>query len=317
MKRDRAQQRLDQLRSLRSAPVTPQSREIIASALADASNVVAARAAALVEELQLRELTTDLLTAFGRFLGGNDKACDASNAIAKALYALDFTEPEPYLLGVHHVQMEGSYGPPVDAAAELRGVCAMGLAQTKHDGVLEELAVLLNDAWPGPRLAAAKAIGCCNQAAGIPLLLFKVLIGDKEPDVITECLISLLALSIPRTLTFVAEQLSSHDDARAESAAIALGAVRDDRAFEVLRAKWDATAFGEIRGALLTAMASSRNERAIQFLVSMIASEPVRTAAMAVKALGMHRHDERIRTLVQNAAAARPELAATIRAEFG
>ena len=80
------------------------------------------------------------------------------------------------------------------------------------------------------------------------------------------------------------------------------------RAFEALRAKWDATAFGSIRERILHAMAMSRMDQAIDFLIRLALEEPIRTAAMAVKALSIHRRDARIRELLQDAASKRKEL---------
>src|ERR1051325_3831837 len=57
-----------------------------------------------------------------------DKACAATTQIVNALYELDYVEPEVFLQGIHHVQMEGSFGPPVDAAA-----CQTGQSLRGHD----------------------------------------------------------------------------------------------------------------------------------------------------------------------------------------
>ena len=46
------------------------------------------------------------------------------------------------------MQKEGSFGPPVDVAAELRGVCALGLVKIGYGDVLVELTDLLADVEP-------------------------------------------------------------------------------------------------------------------------------------------------------------------------
>ncbi len=322
MKRDRTQQRLDQLRAARLAPASNDSVRTLAAALEDPSNYVVAKAAEIVEQGLVAGLEPDLLTAFHRILGPErDRGCEAATAIAKALYALDYREPEPYLRGIRHRQLEASFGPPVDVATTLRGVCALALVQTPYDRTLDELARLLTDEYAPPRLSAARALGCTGFADGcIPLLMFKVYTGDTEFEVIAECMASMLALSVPRSLAFVADQLDSSDPDRSEAAAIALGAVRDERAFETLRIKWDSTAFGPIRERILQAMAASRSDKAVEFLTGLIAEEPARTAALAMHALAMHRRDERIRSLVQDAMKKREnvkDLEAVFSSSFG
>jgi len=44
------------------------------------------------------------------------------------------------LVGARHVQPEKSWGPPVDSAAQLRGICLLGLIRAGHPRQLEVLA---------------------------------------------------------------------------------------------------------------------------------------------------------------------------------
>jgi HEAT repeat protein len=304
MKRDRTQQRLDQLRTASLRPDTEASITILREALTqDTSNYVTAKAAAIIESALIRDLTPELLAAFDRLFTdpkGKDRGCEALTAIAKALYAIDYQEPAPYLRGIRHTQMEG-FGGNTDVATGLRGVCALALAQTRYERTLEELVLLLTDRYPQPRWSAARALGCTGLDAVIPLLMFKVLTGDEEPQVLAECMIAMLALSVGRTLPFVIEQLDSSDADRAECAAIALGSVRDEKAFTALREKWDSTAFGPIRERILHAMSASRTDTAIEFLLNLLAREPARTATLAANALALHKRDERICRLVHEA----------------
>lgn len=315
-KRDRTQEQLDQLRQIRThaADSIPALKE----AMGSPSNYVVAKAAEIAEEALLKPLTDDLLAAYQRFMADApklDKACAATTAIVKALYALDYQDPAPYRRGIRHHQFEGLG--PVDIATELRSVCALGLAQTRDEGVLDELVVLLADAEARARLSAARAIGCRNEVAAIPVLMLKVLLGDAEFEVLAECMAAMLAIATnPRTLRFVVDQLDSADTDRAEAAAIALGSIRDERAFEAIRAKWNVTVTGPIRERLLQAMSMSRTESAIQFLLGLVAEEPVRIAVMATEALAIHRRDSRIEALVAQLAVQRPEIANAIRSAF-
>ena len=314
MKRDRTQQRLDQLRTVKNSPESAESRMILADALKDPSNYVAAKAADLIEQFRVPELVPSLLAAYDRHFG--DRGCEATTALAKALYALDYQHPEPYLKGIRHRQMEG-YGTQSDVASGLRGVCALALVLTNHPKTIDELTLLLTDEEAPARLSAARALGCTGQESVIPLLMFKVYTGDDEMEVLAECMASMLAVSIPRSLEFAIQQLDSSNAARSEASALALGSVRDERAFEALRQKWDSTAFGEIRERVLHAMAASRTDKAIEFLMGLVKDEPERTAALAVKALSIHRRDSRIISMIEEAGRLRLDLQAAIRSAFG
>lgn len=319
VKRDRTQQRLDQLRAARSTPGSEESIRILRDALKDPSNYVVAKAAEIIEQGLVAETVPALLEAFDRFFAAqNDRGCEALTSIAKALYALDYQVPDPYLKGIRHHQPEG-YGTQTDVATGLRSVCGLALVQTSCDRTLEELVLLLTDEYAIVRQSAARALGCTGLAdAVIPLLLFKVHTGDAELEVIAECMVSMLALAPRRTLPFIVEQLDSSDSDRAEAAAIALGTLRSEEAFDALRQKWDATAFGTIRERILHAMAASRTDPAIAFLTRLVAEEPFKTAVQALRALAMHRRDSRIRGLVEEAVARRGrELEAAFSSTFG
>src|SRR5207253_10764017 len=99
--------------------------------------------------------------------------------------------------GMRIVQREPVWGDPpwVDTAAELRGVCALGLAQTGDPDAVVEIAALLADPERAARANAARAIGAAGRADGIPPLRYQALTGDEDPQVTTECFGALLALA--------------------------------------------------------------------------------------------------------------------------
>jgi len=194
-KRDRTQEQLDQLRDIRGQAAA--SIPALEDALRSTSNYVVAKVAAIIEDEALRQMTSQLLAAFDRFMPDApriDKGCAATTAIVKALSALDYRDPAPYRRGIRHHQNEGLG--PIDVATELRGACAMGLAQTNDDRAMDELVLLLTDSEAPARLSAARAIGCRNDATGIPVLMLKVHLGDREVEVLAECMASILAISL-------------------------------------------------------------------------------------------------------------------------
>src|SRR5260370_36897336 len=128
-----------------------------------------------------------------------DQGCKALIAIAKALATMDQPAPQVYFAGIRHVQKEGSFGPPVDAAAPLRGLCAQGLVRMSHPDALLEGVTLLADPEIAARAGAVRALGESGQSEGVLLLRLKALLGDDE-EIMDECFAALLRLSPPPPL---------------------------------------------------------------------------------------------------------------------
>jgi hypothetical protein len=306
---ERALNRLSELRHAEpSDTVTTELREF----LRNRSNLVVAKAAMVIRELSLVALIPDLVAAFGKFMADAprlDKRCAALTAIASALYELDYVEPQPYLAGIKHVQLEGSYGPPVDEAAKLRAVSAQGLLRTRHADRLSEVVESLVDREPAARIGAIRALGVNGGEAGVLLLRFKVLTGDAEPAVMAECFSALLAASADKSVKFVANYIDSDDEATAAAAMLALGESRLPAAYSVLKEKWNRTLLMPVKRALLAAMAALKLEEPIAFLISLVESANAETAAAAVEALSIYRHNERVSDSVRTAALTRKEKA--------
>lgn len=121
---------------------------------------------------------------------------------------MDYAEPEIYLQGIHHVQMEGSFGPPVDAAAKLRANSALALARTAYPAALDEVVSLLVDEWPEARVGAVRALAVNGGEAGALLLKLKILLGESEPDVLAECFSGLLTAAPEKSVRLVAVSLT-------------------------------------------------------------------------------------------------------------
>src|SRR5579862_135441 len=108
------------------------SRDVaeLRTALRDRNNFLVSKAAAIAGELGIRELIPDLAAAFERFLrdpAKSDPQCWAKNAIAKALKDLNYHEPDFYVRGLKHIQLEPVWGGQEDSAAALRGACVLAL----------------------------------------------------------------------------------------------------------------------------------------------------------------------------------------------
>ena len=103
-------------------------------ALGHRNNFIVAKAADLVRDFRMAQLTPALLTAFDRFFDNpvkTDPQCWAKNALSRALAALDYQEAEIYLRGMRHIQMEPVWGGQSDTAGTLRATCALALVQCR------------------------------------------------------------------------------------------------------------------------------------------------------------------------------------------
>jgi hypothetical protein len=301
---------LNRLGELRHAGASEKLVEEVRGFLRNRSNLVVAKAAKVARELQIKALIPDMVAAFDKLMADAprlDKRCAATTEIVSALYELNYEEAAPYLAGLKHIQMEASFGPPVDEAAKLRAVSAQGLARTRHPNVLAEVTQLLVDREPAARIGAVRALGVNGGEAGILLLRLKVLTGDIEPAVLGECFSGLLEASPAKSVPFVAKYIDSEDGDVAQAAMLALGESRLAAAFEVLREKWARTVAMPVRRILLSAMAASRLDDAIAFLISLVETASVPTAAAAVEALSIYSGNERVRKSVGDAVSVRSE----------
>jgi HEAT repeat protein len=306
-KPDPVEQALDRLATLKNKAVGPAELKAF---LGNRSNLVVAKAAKIACQARATELVPELVRAFHRLMENPsklDKGCAATTEIAGALYELDYAEPEVYLLGIHHVQMEASFGPPVDAAAKLRGISAMSLARTRHRAALDEIVSLLVDEWPEARIGAVRALAANGGPAGALLLKLKILTGENEPAVLAECFSGLLAAAPERSLPLVVGFIDSKDMAVAEGALLALGSSRLPEALDLLKGGWERTACGPLRKTALLAIAMIRSEAAIEFLMTLLEDCSASVAKDVIAALALFCSNEKVRGKVETVVARRNE----------
>jgi hypothetical protein len=313
---------LEALSRLREDPTAPAARAEIGQYLAHKSNAVVAKAAKLAGEFELQDLRPRLVEAFHRFMkdaAAADRGCAAKTAVVRALEALAAPEEAIYLTGIRHIQMEGSYGPPIDTAAALRSASALALVHMHHPDAVLHLVTLLVDREADARIGAVRALAWSGRPEVVPLLRLKVLAGDESVDVIAECFTALLALAPARSLDFVAGYLDSATAAVAEAAALALGQSREPAALDILKNRCAAGAGESLRRALFAGLALAREDSAFEFLFSLVETAPEKIAAQALSALAIYRHDERIRSRVAPLVAGRQGrlLRQVLEAEFG
>lgn len=307
-KPDPIERALDRLGELRSATPSESVVEELRGFLRHRSNLVIAKAARVTRELRIASLLSEMVEAFEKLMKDAprlDKRCAAVTELATGLYELDYDDPAPYLKGLKHVQLEASFGPPVDEAAKLRAVSAQGLLRSRYPEALAEVVPLLVDREPAARAGAVRALAANGGEAGALLLRLKVLTGDSEPAVLSDCFAGLLGYLSAKAVPFVARYMDSADDAVAESAMLALGESRLSPAYNALREKWERSVGSPTRKTLLVAIASSRLDDAVSFLISLVESASSQTTGDAIEALSIYRHSERVANRVREALAAR------------
>lgn len=313
---------MEALSSLRSAP--PEAAvEPLRKALKDRSNYLVSKAAAIVGELRLKELTPELLAAFDRFMIDpvkTDQQCWAKNAIVKALKDLNHDDPAVFLRGIEHVQMEPVWGTTVDTAGTLRGACALALVACGLDRqtILTRLVNLLVDDLP-VRLDAITALGQVPGNDSVLLLRLKALLGDKEPQVTGQCFDVLLEMAQVESVAFVARFLADKDpDVRSEAVA-ALAAAREAQAIEALKQCFAGRADAALKTAILQSLAGSRHVAAADFLLSIAESERPEHAAISVASLAQSRFRDEFRARTEAVVRTRsiPAVVAAFESAFG
>jgi HEAT repeat protein len=297
--------KLARLRAVRHAPDSAPVIAEMRKALADASNLVVAEAAAIIAEANLADLAADLAAAFDRLLirpEDSDKACRGKIALVEALNQLEYPKPEVFLRGIRHVQ-----GPfwekEQDAAAPLRAHCALGLVRIDHPEAVCLLVDLLLDRARAARAGAVRALGGSGKLSVIPLLRFKALIGDKDVEVISECFTSLLQLDPAASVPFVTRFLEGGKGSVREAAALALGESRRPEALEPLKACWEKQRRQPLEEVVLLAIALLRLPAATEFLLAIVAREKPPSAPAALSALVIHRHNPHTRGRISEAVA--------------
>jgi HEAT repeat protein len=245
-----------------------------------------------------------------------DKQCRGKIAIVEALNQLEFAESELFLRGIVHVQDPVWGEPGQDAAGLLRAVSALGLARLNHPDRLLYLTDLLLDTDKTARAGAARALGNSGSLAAVPLLRYKAQVGDRDPQVIGECLQALLTLQPAQSLPFVAGFLRSSEDAIQEAAIFALAESRRADALEILLEHWPRV-LPDLAESMLLAISMFRLPAALDFLTGLIVGKTAHARA-AVTALAIHRHYPKIKESVVAAVAAhgKPELEAWFRKKF-
>jgi HEAT repeat protein len=311
-KAQRFEQQLDVLRAIRAAPDEHDLAAELTPFFRSKSAMLIGKAAGVAEQNPTPALESELVKAFEWLIAeapSRDRGCIALPSVVRALVTMEAHTTGVYLRGYKHVQIEGSFGPPVDAAAGLRACCIQALAQLGHPDALNLAIDLLTDAWPEARQGAVRALAASARVEAESVLRLKALYGDKESGIVAECMSALLTLNRRSTMPFVARFLTGSDEEVAEAAALALGETRSHEAFELLRDTWNANPRTPIAHAMLVAIGTLRLEEALALLLDILENTLSKTTAdSALRALEIYSHDPAVATRIDKALAARPSL---------
>jgi HEAT repeat protein len=289
--------KLAAIRKLRGQPLGPEQKAELKKCIGDRSNLVVAAAAAIAGENTLVEMSRDLEAAFERFLVNplkDDKLCRAKIAVIQALDKMEHQDPGVFQKASKHIQFEPVYGGSEDTAPPLRAAAIIALARIEGSSALSLLVDAMTDPAKDVRIAAAMAMGAVGSEAAGLLLRLKARMGDRDPEVLSECLSGLLTVNPREHLPVVSEFLEPGNAARCEAAAFALGKSRLPDALEPLEACWQRSRFSEVGKPVLLAISMLRLPVAIDYLLELVASDSEQDALLALSALKIHHYDPRL-----------------------
>jgi hypothetical protein len=265
---------LDALREVSADVAAPE----LAKALGHRNNLIVARAATLTLHHQLTNFTPNLAASFPRFLQNaakSDPQCWAKNGIAKTLAAFEYQDPELFLSGIRHIQLEPVWGGSADTAGPLRGTCALALVQCRElnsHRLLIHLIPLLADKELPVRINAVRAIEQVGNDSAALLLRLLAEFPCGEPELLGACYSGVLALEDSSAIDWAARFLPREDDSAAE-AAMAIAQTHTAEAFQRLRTALGAARDPWFRDTLLAAVALTRQQEATDWLLDLVSND--------------------------------------------
>src|SRR5580700_9984400 len=264
--------------------------EPLRTALEHRNNFVVGKAADLVRDFQLQQLIPELLIAFERFFENpvkSDPQCWAKNSFSRALAAFEHQDAAVFLRGMRHIQLEPVWGGSSDTAGTLRATCALALVQCRsllEADLLTHLVELLADKDKAVRAEVARAIELVGSASAALLLRLRAILDsnlksrkpgqppEEEPEVLGACYSGILRIEGPRSIPWVARFLADGDDPAAE-AALAIAGTHTPQAFETLKQRFNNESDPWFCSVLLSAIALTRQDAALEFLLHQVRTE--------------------------------------------
>jgi hypothetical protein len=263
--------------------------EQLHKALGNRNNFLVAKAADLAREFGLTQLTPDILSAFNRFFANPEKTdpqCWAKNALSRALASFGHQDAEVFLRGMRHIQLEPVWGGRSDTAGTLRSTCALALVQCRglsDTDLLAHLIDLFGDQDKAVRAELLRATAQLGSPSAALVLRTKAILAKEEPEVLGVCYEGILAIEGVPAIPWISQFLAPVDETAAE-AAIAIAATHSAQAFECLKQNLENASDSWWRSVLLSAIALTRQDAAMKFLLDMVETESL-DATTAIDAI--------------------------------
>jgi len=263
--------------------------EPLRKALGNRNNFLVAKAADLVREFGLTQLTPDILSAFDRFFENPEKTdaqCWAKNALSRVLAAFEHQDQEVFLRGMRHIQLEPVWGGRSDTAGTLRSTCALALVQCRgvsETDLLARLIDLFSDQDKSVRAEVLRAIEQLGSSSATLVLRAKAILGKDEPEVLGLCYSGILTIEGAAAIPWVSQFLGSADEMAAE-AALSIAGTHSPQGFECLKQHLESASGAWWHSVLLSAIALTRREEAMEFLLHLVKTESL-DATAAIDAL--------------------------------
>ena len=310
----------DQIAALDALRQQPEETrlELLRKALTHRNNFLVGKAADLVSEFRVAQLLPELRNAFDRFFDDpvkTDPQCWAKNALSRALAARDYQEAEVFLRGMRHIQMEPVWGGASDTAGTLRATCALALVQCRSltdADLLRHLMELIGDKEKSVRAEAVRAIEQVGSPSASLLLRLRAVIGADEPEVLGACYGGILRLEGGSAIPWVRRFLATGDDNAAE-AALAIAATHSPEGFDALRESFSKPADPWWRSVLLSVIALTRQDAALEFLLALVRADSL-DAEPAIEAILRSMPSQEMIKRLEKLVAANPRLASVFAA---
>lgn len=218
----------------------PEAIDALTKCIKTGYNLASERAIHVLAKIDHPSVTPSLIALYDWFEADShkyDRSCGARTTIAEVLGDIGSTLSIDTLRKAVRTIQIAKLGPTVeDTAIGLRATAAIALARVDHQS-LYELAILLFDEKPNVpvsfrdrphvkapvRKAAAQAIGILGDPGGMAILAVKIKFPNNEiPDVIAECIESLICMHPPYLMEVVQPYLEGIDDNLAAITALSL-----------------------------------------------------------------------------------------------
>lgn len=257
-------------------------------ALAKAPGAAVARAAGFLRQQECpgwEHLAVDAFERLGVDGAKVDPGCLGRLALAEALLEVEWPQSEPWWSGLQTVQWEAVWGGRVDAAAALRGRCALGFVRCGDPRGAVALAALLADAEPECRQGAVRALREAPELWALPLLAHRAVADVESMDLQLDLFQGLLERDNDSAFQLVATALRLGRPETREAAAIALGEQGAAPGALLLWALLDEAVLPHARRAAWLGLALSRCAEGRQALLAHLKDAPRALRHEAAEAL--------------------------------